>query len=181
MQHCWSQTAYSFNTLATDFQIFCLFASNLQSESRVRVNITVLYHVVCGYRGFEGMWPFDLQVVFWRENFPNLHCYFSLINWLTLHWKLLYVESLRKTAFYFDLYLTLHVVSTFIHLYIYREKNFVPWKWTNFYIILPRYWTPSKADQKRMESYKMWCWRKMEKISWTDSVKNEELLQNVKE
>jgi hypothetical protein len=27
----------------------------------------------------------------------------------------------------------------------------------------------------------MWCWRKMEKISWTDRVRNEELLHRVKE
>jgi hypothetical protein len=27
----------------------------------------------------------------------------------------------------------------------------------------------------------MWCWRRMEKISWTDRVKNEEVLHRVKE
>jgi hypothetical protein len=27
----------------------------------------------------------------------------------------------------------------------------------------------------------MWCWRKMEKISWTDHVRNEEVLLRVKE
>jgi hypothetical protein len=27
------------------------------------------------------------------------------------------------------------------------------------------------ADQKRLESFEMWCWRRMEKISWTDHVK----------
>jgi hypothetical protein len=27
----------------------------------------------------------------------------------------------------------------------------------------------------------MWCWRRMEKISWTDSVRNEEVLLRVKE
>jgi hypothetical protein len=27
----------------------------------------------------------------------------------------------------------------------------------------------------------MWCWRRMEKISWTDGVRNEEVLQRVKE
>jgi hypothetical protein len=27
----------------------------------------------------------------------------------------------------------------------------------------------------------MWCWRKMKKISWTDRVRNEEVLQKVKE
>jgi hypothetical protein len=27
----------------------------------------------------------------------------------------------------------------------------------------------------------MWCWRRMEKISWTDHVRNEEVLQTAKE
>jgi hypothetical protein len=31
-----------------------------------------------------------------------------------------------------------------------------------------------KVDQKHLESFKMWYWRRMEKISWTDHVSNEE-------
>jgi hypothetical protein len=36
-------------------------------------------------------------------------------------------------------------------------------------------------DPKHLESFEMWCWRRMEKISWTDHVRNEELLLRVKE
>jgi len=36
-------------------------------------------------------------------------------------------------------------------------------------------WTLRAADQKRLESFEMWCWRRMEKISWTDRVRNEEV------
>ena len=36
-------------------------------------------------------------------------------------------------------------------------------------------------DQKRLESFEMWCWRRMEKISWTDHVRNEEVLLRVNE
>jgi len=32
-----------------------------------------------------------------------------------------------------------------------------------------------------VESYEMWCWRRMEKISWTDHVRNEDVLLRVKE
>jgi len=32
-----------------------------------------------------------------------------------------------------------------------------------------------------LESFEMWCWRRMEKISWTDHVRNEEVLLRVKE
>ena len=37
------------------------------------------------------------------------------------------------------------------------------------------------TDQKRLESFEMWCWRRMEKISWTDHVRNEEVLLRVNE
>jgi len=42
-------------------------------------------------------------------------------------------------------------------------------------------WTLRSADQKYLESFKMWCWRRMEKISWTDHVRNEEVLLRVNE
>jgi hypothetical protein len=37
------------------------------------------------------------------------------------------------------------------------------------------------VDQKHLESFEMWCWRRMEKIIWTDQVRNEEILLRVKE
>ena len=42
-------------------------------------------------------------------------------------------------------------------------------------------WTLRAVDQKHLESSKMWCWRRMEKIGWTDHVRNEEVLFRVKE
>ena len=42
-------------------------------------------------------------------------------------------------------------------------------------------WTLRKVDQKYLESFEVWCGRRMEKISLTDRVKNEEVLQRVKE
>jgi len=34
---------------------------------------------------------------------------------------------------------------------------------------------------RNLESFEMWCWRMMEKISWNDHVGNEEVLLRVKE
>jgi hypothetical protein len=42
-------------------------------------------------------------------------------------------------------------------------------------------WTLRAVDQKHLESFEMWCWRKMEKNSWTDYVRNEDVLLRVKE
>jgi hypothetical protein len=33
-------------------------------------------------------------------------------------------------------------------------------------------WTLRKVDQKYLESFEMWCWRRIQKISWTDHVRN---------
>jgi hypothetical protein len=33
-------------------------------------------------------------------------------------------------------------------------------------------WTLRALDQKQLESFEMWCWRRMEKNSWTNYVRN---------
>ena len=42
-------------------------------------------------------------------------------------------------------------------------------------------WTHRAAAQKYLESFEMWCWRSMEKISLPDHVRNEEVLLRVNE
>jgi len=41
---------------------------------------------------------------------------------------------------------------------------------------------PSSVNMlRRYLKFEMWCWRRMEKISWTDHVRNEEVLLRVNE
>jgi hypothetical protein len=40
--------------------------------------------------------------------------------------------------------------------------------------------TLRKVEEKYLERSEMWCWREMEKISWKDRVRNEEVLHRVK-
>jgi hypothetical protein len=42
-------------------------------------------------------------------------------------------------------------------------------------------WTFRKVDQKSLKSFEIWGWRRMEKISWTNRVRNEEVLHRVME
>jgi len=42
-------------------------------------------------------------------------------------------------------------------------------------------WTLPTLDQKYLGSFEMWCWRRMEKISLTYHVRNEDMLHTVKE
>jgi hypothetical protein len=42
-------------------------------------------------------------------------------------------------------------------------------------------WILQKVDQKYLESFEMWCWKRMEKISWIDHVRKEEVSHRVKD
>jgi hypothetical protein len=42
-------------------------------------------------------------------------------------------------------------------------------------------WTLRAVDKQHLERFETWCWRRMEKIIWTDHAKNEEVLLRVKE
>jgi hypothetical protein len=41
-------------------------------------------------------------------------------------------------------------------------------------------WTLRKVDEKYLESFEIRCWRRIEKIIWTDRVRNEEVLRRAK-
>jgi len=41
-------------------------------------------------------------------------------------------------------------------------------------------WALRAVDQKHLESFEMWCWRRLEQISWTDHLRNEDVLLRVK-
>jgi hypothetical protein len=60
------------------------------------------------------------------------------------------------------------------------RKKLVKYYIWNITLYGPETWTLRKVD-KYLESFEMWCWRRMEKISWTDLVRNEEVLLRVKE
>ena len=61
-------------------------------------------------------------------------------------------------------------VNTRTHIYLHGHAEID---------ILHHTWT-LRADQKHLESFEIWCWKRTE-ISWTDHVRNEEVLLRVKE
>jgi len=40
-------------------------------------------------------------------------------------------------------------------------------------------WSLQAADQKYLGSFEMWCWRRTDKINWTDHVRSREVLLRV--
>jgi hypothetical protein len=47
--------------------------------------------------------------------------------------------------------------------------------------IVRQYKTLRAVDQKQLQRFEMWCWRRTEKIGSTDHVRSEDVLLRVKE
>ena len=60
----------------------------------------------------------------------------------------------------------------------YMYVNFMVW---SVLLYGSETWTLKKDNIKRLESCEMWIWRRMEKISWREHVRNEEVLRRVGE
>jgi len=42
-------------------------------------------------------------------------------------------------------------------------------------------WTVGKNEERIINAFETWCWRKMIKIKWTDRITNDEVFQRAKE
>ena len=42
-------------------------------------------------------------------------------------------------------------------------------------------WTLRRNEQKTLEAFEMWIWRRMERVKWTDKIKNAVVLERVVE
>ena len=42
-------------------------------------------------------------------------------------------------------------------------------------------WTLRRNEQKQVEAFEMWVWRRMERVKWTDKIKNAVVLERVRE
>ncbi|KAJ4440262.1 hypothetical protein ANN_08401 [Periplaneta americana] len=40
-------------------------------------------------------------------------------------------------------------------------------------------WTLRRSEEKRIEAFEMWIWRRMERVKWTDRIRNEAVLERV--
>jgi hypothetical protein len=58
-----------------------------------------------------------------------------------------------------------------------REKLVKSYNWS-LALYDAETWTLRKVDQKYLDSSAVWCWRRMEKISWTNRVRNENITQS---
>ena len=41
-------------------------------------------------------------------------------------------------------------------------------------------WTIKKAECQRIDAFKLWCWRRLLKVSWTARISNQSILREIK-
>jgi hypothetical protein len=41
-------------------------------------------------------------------------------------------------------------------------------------------WSIGEVDQKRLEAFEIWCWKRMLKTKWTGEIRNEEVYRKTK-
>ena len=68
------------------------------------------------------------------------------------------------------------VYRSYIHLWLTAISN-QDTQYFQFFIQVSDFF----VNPYSKESFEMWCWRRMEKISWTDHVRNEDVLLKVNE
>ena len=45
--------------------------------------------------------------------------------------------------------------------------------------MMQRFWALRRNEQKRLEAFEIWIWRMMERVKWTDKIKNAAVLARV--
>jgi len=77
----------------------------------------------------------------------------------------------KITSIYVHTHTHTHI---YIYIYTYIYTYIVKWYAWSIPLYGAETWTLRTIDQKHLESFETWCWMRMEKISWTDHVRNED-------
>ena len=82
---------------------------------------------------------------------------------------------MAKSKFYDNLKIFTEQLSTT------TKKQMIKSLVWSFTLYAAETWTMRKVDTQRSETFEMWCWRKMFKISYKEHVTNDEVLSRAKE
>jgi hypothetical protein len=86
------------------------------------------------------------------------------------------IEPVIVSSFFFLTQEHIFGLMVYVVQYLEMRKKLVKCYVWSIAVYGAETWTLRAVAQKHMESFEMWCWRRMEKISWTDHVRNEEVL-----
>ena len=50
-----------------------------------------------------------------------------------------------------------------------------------FPVVIHRWksWTIKKAEQQRIDAFKLWCWRRLSRVPWTERRSNQSILKEI--
>ena len=121
------------------------------------------------------MWRYDAgwRAKYFRSN--PIFCYANLCNLLSHKNATI---RLQQNWLYIDFQFCKFIRSSTVDLEL-RKKLVKCYIWS-IALYGAETWTLRAVDQKHLETFEMWCWRRTEKIIWTDHVRNEEVLLRVK-
>jgi hypothetical protein len=123
--------------------------------------------------------PFPVKIIIDQKQQENVKCFKYLGNILTNDGRctceVKCMIAMAKAAF--NKKRTLFTSTLDLEL---RKKLVKRYVWS-IALYGAETWTLRAVDQKNLKSFEMWCWRRMKKVSWTDHVRNEEVLLRVKE
>lgn len=72
---------------------------------------------------------------------------------------------------FYSLYLILYV--------LYYFKNIIKMYFRSIMLYGCKTWTIVREEMRRIEAFEMWCYKRMEKINWTDRITNGKVLENI--
>jgi len=113
---------------------------------------------------------FPIQIMIDKKQLDNIEYFNYLGNMITndarCTWEIKFKIAMAKAAFN-----NKKIILTSITDLNLRKKLVKCYNWsTALYDV--ETWTILETDQKYLGRFEMWCWRRMEKMSWTNHVRN---------
>jgi hypothetical protein len=139
----------------------------------VNMNITVFRDLTPCSLAYMWKWPyvaFPLLLIVFDKLFATCECLTHRGNGACVH-ILATCPLLTDCPLQVASESNLHCLVSVIGVLIRPAISF-------FALHVAETWTLRKVDWKCLESFEVWCWRRME-ISWTDRVRNKEVLHGV--
>ena len=62
-----------------------------------------------------------------------------------------------------------------------KKKKLIKSRIWSFALYGSETWTLGKPEERALNAFETWCWRRMLKIKWADRITNDEVFQKVKE
>ena len=112
----------------------------------------------------KGLWAFTYLPVFWKKS----------------KYTLIFVLCTDAMFKYFELcqWNNLNYLPTMYSFYLQWSVKFAPTKAMVFPVVMYgcESWTVKKIEHRRIDAFKLWCWRRLLRVPWTAKRSNQSIL-----